>query len=73
MLIKDAERPRAAGSIRRFRLRSHTAARSRIGFVGEMADAERLARTTEVANVDVLAVRATQLRGFIAVAQGRFA
>jgi DNA-binding CsgD family transcriptional regulator/tetratricopeptide (TPR) repeat protein len=39
---------------------------------GDMADAERLARTTEAANVDVLAVRATQLRGFIAVVQGRF-
>ena len=38
---------------------------------GEMAEAERFARITESANVDVLAVRATQLRGFVAVVQGR--
>jgi len=37
-----------------------------------MAETERLARITETANVDVLSVRGTQLRGFVAVAQGRF-
>lgn len=39
---------------------------------GDMADTERLARITETANVDVLSVRGTQLRAFVAVAQGRF-
>lgn len=70
-LIKDAERIA--------RRRVHPSVRAEISYRrafihwlrGEMADSERLARTTEVANVDVLAVRATQLRGFIAVAQGR--
>jgi DNA-binding CsgD family transcriptional regulator len=38
---------------------------------GDVADAERLARITEAANVDVLGVRATHLRGFVAVSQGR--
>ncbi len=38
---------------------------------GEMAEAERFARITENANVDVLGVRATHLRGFVAVVQGR--
>ena len=38
---------------------------------GEMADTERLARLTESATVDVLSVRGTQLRGFVAIAQGR--
>lgn len=38
---------------------------------GDMADTERLARITESASVDVLSVRGTQLRGFVAVAQGR--
>jgi DNA-binding CsgD family transcriptional regulator/tetratricopeptide (TPR) repeat protein len=71
-LFKDAER--AA------RRRVHPAIRAEIAYRrafthwvrGEMVDAERLARSTETANVDVLAVRATQLRGFIASAQGRF-
>lgn len=40
---------------------------------GEMAETERLARITETANVDVLSVRGTQLRGFVALAQGRLA
>ncbi|MEA2786560.1 MAG: Bacterial regulatory protein luxR family [Candidatus Eremiobacteraeota bacterium] len=38
---------------------------------GEIAQADRLATITESANVDVLAVHATHLRGFVAVAQGR--
>jgi DNA-binding CsgD family transcriptional regulator/tetratricopeptide (TPR) repeat protein len=71
-LLKDVER----GALRR----AHPSIRAEIAYCrafthwlrGEMADAERLARTTETASVDVLAVRATQLRGFIAIAQGRF-
>ena len=61
--------------------RVHPAVRAEIAYLraylhwvrGEMAEAERFARTTEAANVDVLAVRATHLRGFIAVTQGRLA
>ena len=71
-LLIDAER--AA------RRRVHPAVRAEISYRrahihwlrGEMAEAERLARVTEAANVDVLAVRGTQLRGFVAVAEGRF-
>ena len=63
------------------RRRVHPSVRAEIAYLrahmhwvrGEMAEAERFARITETANVDVLAVRATQLRGFVAVAQGRLA
>ena len=63
------------------RRRVHPSVRAEIAYLrahmhwvrDEMAEAERFARITETANVDVLAVRATHLRGFIAVAQGRLA
>ena len=61
------------------RRRVHPAVRAEIAYRqaqmhwlrGDMAAAERLARITETANVDVLAVHATHLRGFVAIEQGR--
>jgi DNA-binding CsgD family transcriptional regulator len=73
-ILADAERTAT-------RRRAHPAVRAEIAYHraqthwirGDLADADNLARITEVANVDVLSVRATQLRGFVAVAQGRLA
>jgi DNA-binding CsgD family transcriptional regulator len=73
-ILADAERCAT-------RLRTHPAVRAEIAYhrahthwiCGDLAHADRFARITEAANVDILSVRATQLRGFVAVAQGRLA
>ena len=72
-LLADAERSPVDAFIRPSSPRSPTTARTFTGFAARWRETERLARITETANVDVLSVRGTQLRGFVAMAQGRFA